>query len=338
MSPDLRSTYLGLQLKSPLVASASPLTGNLDSLRALEAAGAAAVVLPSLFEEQIEHDGATVDRALEQGAQSFGEALTYFPEMDDYNTGPEAYVEHVAAAKEALSIPVIASINGITPGGWIRYAELLQQAGADAIELNVYAVETDPYASSASVEDRTLRLVSKVHSALTVPLAVKVGPYYTAFANTASRLADAGAAGLVLFNRFLQPDIDLETMTVKPELHLSRNEELQLPLRWIAILRGRVPASLAATSGVQSTDDVIKLLLAGADAVMLASALLRQGPALLQELTEGLSAWLTEREYASVEQLKGSMSQESCGDARAFERSQYVRAIVDYQLRGRAID
>jgi dihydroorotate dehydrogenase (fumarate) len=338
MSPDLRSTYLGLQLKSPLVASASPLTGNLDSLRALEAAGAAAVVLPSLFEEQIEHDGATVDRALEQGAQSFGEALTYFPEMDDYNTGPEAYVEHVAAAKEALSIPVIASINGITPGGWIRYAELLQQAGADAIELNVYAVETDPYASSASVEDRTLRLVSKVHSALTVPLAVKVGPYYTAFANTASRLADAGAAGLVMFNRFLQPDIDLETMTVKPELHLSRNEELQLPLRWIAILRGRVPASLAATSGVQSTDDVIKLLLAGADAVMLASALLRQGPALLQELTEGLSAWLTEREYASVEQLKGSMSQESCGDARAFERSQYVRAIVDYQLRGRAID
>jgi dihydroorotate dehydrogenase (fumarate) len=188
------------------------------------------------------------------------------------------------------------------------------------------------------VEDRTLRLVSKVHGALTVPLAVKVGPYYTAFANTASRLADAGAAGLVMFNRFLQPDIDLETMTVKPELHLSRNEELQLPLRWIAILRGRVPASLAATSGVQSTDDVIKLLLAGADAVMLASALLRQGPGLLEELTEGLSAWLTEREYASVEQLKGSMSQESCGDARAFERSQYVRAIVDYQLRGRAID
>ncbi len=275
---------------------------------------------------------------LERGAQSFGEALTYFPEMDDYNTGPEAYVEHVAAAKEALSIPVIASINGVSPGGWIRYAELLQQAGADAIELNVYAVETDPYASSASVEDRTLRLVSKVHGALTVPLAVKVGPYYTAFANTASRLADAGAAGLVMFNRFLQPDIDLETMTVKPELHLSRNEEMQLPLRWIAILRGRVPVSLAATSGVQTTDDVVKLLLAGADAVMLASALLRRGPELLGELTDGLSAWLTEREYSSVEQLKGSMSQESCGDSRAFERAQYVRAIVDYQLRGRTIE
>jgi len=334
VSPDLSSTYLGLRLASPLVASASPLTGNIDSLRELEEAGAAAVVLPSLFEEQIEHDETMVDLVLERGAQSFGEALTYFPEMDDYNTGPESYVEHVAAAKEALSIPVIASINGVTPGGWVRYAELLQQAGADAIELNVYAVETDPYASSANVEDRTLRLVSKVHEALSVPLAVKIGPYYTALPHTATRLADVGAAGLVLFNRFLQPDLDLETMTVKPELHLSTNDEMRLPLRWIAILRGRVPLSLAATSGIQTTEDVVKLLLAGADAVMLASALLRQGPGLLRELTEGLSAWLEEREYTSVEQLKGSMSQESCGDARAFERSHYVRAIVDYQVRG----
>ena len=335
MSPDLRSTYLGLQLKSPLVASASPLTGTIDSLAALEEAGAAAVVLPSLFEEQIEHEETAVHDILEQGSQSFGEALTYFPEMDDYNTGPGAYLEHVAAAKAALSIPVIASINGVTPGGWVRYAELLQEAGADAIELNVYAVETDPYASSASVEDRTLRLVSKVSGALTVPLAVKVGPYYTAFANTASRLADAGAAGLVLFNRFLQPDIDLETMTVRPELHLSSNDEMRLPLRWIAILHGRVPVSLAATSGVQSRDDAVKLLLAGADVVMLASALLRSGPGLLSEITDGLSEWLGERDYASVEQLKGSMSQETCGDPRAFERAQYVRALVDYQTGAR---
>ena len=334
MTPDLSSSYLGLRLASPLVASASPLTGNIDSLRRLEEAGAAAVVLPSLFEEQVEHDETMVDLVLERGAQSFGEALTYFPEMDDYNTGPESYVEHVAAAKEALSIPVIASINGVTPGGWIRYAELLQQAGADAIELNVYAVETDPYASSANVEDRTLRLVSKVHGVLTVPLAVKIGPYYTALPHTATRLADAGAAGLVLFNRFLQPDLDLDAMTVKPELHLSANEEMRLPLRWVAILRGRVPLSLAATSGVQTAEDVVKLLLAGADAVMIASALLRRGPGLLRELTEGLSAWLAEREYGSVEQLKGSMSQESCGDPRAFERSHYVRAIVDYQLHG----
>ena len=296
-------------------------------------------MLPSLFEEQIEHDGTMVDMVLEQGAQSFGEALTYFPEMDDYNTGPERYVEHVAAAKAALSIPVIASINGITPGGWVRYAELLQEAGADAIELNVYAVETDPYASAASVEDRTLRLVSKVHGALTVPLAVKVGPYYTAFANMAARLAESGASGLVLFNRFLQPDIDLETMTVKPELQLSRNEELRLPLRWIAILRGRVPVSLAATSGVQSSDDVVKLLLAGADAVMLASALLRQGPELLRELTEGLSAWLTEREY---ELRRAAEGQHEPGIVRRPAR---VRALAvrpgDRRLpvaRGRAID
>ena len=337
MSPDLRSTYLGLQLQSPLVASASPLTGNIDTLRELEEAGAAAVVLPSLFEEQVEHEETTVHDMLEQGAQSFGEALTFFPEMDDYNTGPGSYLEHVAAAKRALSIPVIASINGVTPGGWVRYAELLQQAGADAIELNVYAVETDRYASAASVEDRTLRLVSKVRSALTVPLAVKVGPYYTAFANTASRLADAGAAGLVLFNRFLQPDIDLETMTVRPELHLSSNDEMRLPLRWIAILRGRVPVSLAASSGVQTSDDVVKLLLAGADAVMLASALLRDGPGLLRKLTDGLGSWLEEREYASVEQLKGSMSQETCGEPRAFERAQYVRALVDYQRHGRRV-
>jgi len=335
VSPDLRTTYLGLQLKSPLVASASPLTGTLDSLKALEEAGAAAVILPSLFEEQIEHEETTVHDMLEQGVHSFGEALTYFPEMDDYNTGPGAYLEHVAAAKEALSIPVIASINGVTPGGWVRYAELLQEAGADAIELNVYAVETDRYASSASVEDRTLRLVSKVRGALDVPLAVKVGPYYTAFANTASRLADAGAAGLVLFNRFLQPDIDLETMTVRPELHLSTNDEMRLPLRWIAILRGRVPVSLAATSGVQTKDDVLKLLLAGADVVMLASALLREGPGLLRELTAGVSEWVEEREYASIEQLKGSMSQETCGDPRAFERAQYVRALVDYQSHAR---
>jgi dihydroorotate dehydrogenase (fumarate) len=338
VSPDLRTTYLGLELASPLVASASPLTGNLESLRALEEAGAAAVVLPSLFEEQIEHDELMIDAVLERGTESFGEALSYFPEMDDYNTGPQSYVEHVAAAKAALSIPVIASINGVTPGGWVRYAELLQQAGADAIELNVYAVETDPYVSAASVEDRTLRLVSKVHGALTVPLAVKVGPYYTALANTATRLAESGAAGVVLFNRFLQPDLDLETMTVKPELRLSSHDEMRLPLRWIAILRGRVPLSLAATGGIQSSDDVVKLLLAGADTVMIASALLREGPGLLRELEDGLSAWLTEREYDSVEQMKGSMSQESCGDPRAFERAHYVRALVNYQVEPRGTD
>jgi dihydroorotate dehydrogenase (fumarate) len=331
MTPALDTTYLGLRLASPLIASASPLTGDLDSLRELEEAGAAAVVLPSLFEEQIEREEVTLHDTLELGAHSYGEALTYFPEMDDYNTGPSLYVEHVAAAKRALSVPVIASINGATPGGWVRYAELLQQAGADAIELNVYSVETDPYASAASVEDRTLRLVSQVRGAVTVPLAVKVGPYYTAFANFAQRLADARADGIVLFNRFLQPDIDLDTLTVKPELHLSGHEELRLPLRWVAILSGRVPVSLAATSGVREPADVVKLVLAGANAVMLASELLRRGPGVVTELVDGLRDWLAEHEYASVEQARGSMSQAACGNPSAFERAQYVRTLVEYR-------
>jgi dihydroorotate dehydrogenase (fumarate) len=331
MTPALDTTYLGLRLASPLIASASPLTGDLDSLRELEEAGAAAIVLPSLFEEQIEREEVTLHDTLELGAHSYGEALTYFPEMDDYNTGPSLYVEHVAAAKRALSVPVIASINGATPGGWVRYAELLQQAGADAIELNVYSVETDPYASAASVEDRTLRLVSQVRGAVTVPLAVKVGPYYTAFANFAQRLADARADGIVLFNRFLQPDIDLDTLTVKPELHLSGQEELRLPLRWVAILSGRVPVSLAATSGVREPADVVKLVLAGANAVMLASELLRRGPGVVTELVDGLRDWLAEHEYASVEQARGSMSQAACGNPSAFERAQYVRTLVEYR-------
>ena len=330
MSPDLHTKYLGLDLATPIVASASPLTGDLDTLRRLEDAGVAAVVLPSLFEEQIEHDQISLHDTLEAGAHTFGEALTYFPEMDDYNTGPDRYLEHVAAAKAAVSVPVIASLNGITPGGWVRYAELLQQAGADAVELNVYAVETDLYTSAASVEDRMLRLVSRVRGVVTVPLAVKIGPFYTALGNVVQRLADARVDGVVLCNRFLQPDIDLETLTVRPELRLSTHDELRLPLRWIAILAGRVPLSLAATSGVQTSEDVVKLVLAGADAVLIASELVRRGPELVTELADGLRSWLDEREYASVEQAKGSMSQASCGDPRAFERAQYVRTLVEY--------
>ncbi len=332
MSVDLSTTYLGLELSSPVVASASPLTGDLDMLRRLEQAGAGAVVLPSLFEEQVEHGQVGPQAALEHGGHA-SEALGYFPEMDDYNAGPEEYADHLAQAKRTLAIPVIASLNGVTPGGWTRYAELLQRAGADAIELNVYAVETDPYASAASVEDRTLRLVSQVRTSVSVPLAVKIGPFYTALANMAQRLADARADGLVLFNRFLQPDIDLETMTVRPRLHLSTQDELRLPLRWIAVLRDRVPVSLAATGGVREPADVLKLLLAGADAVMLASALLREGPELVRELNVGLRAWLLDRGYASVRQLQGSMSQIACGDPRAFERAHYVRALVDFPAR-----
>jgi dihydroorotate dehydrogenase (fumarate) len=328
--PDLSTRYLGLDLGSPLVASASPLTGHLDTLEALEAAGAAAVVLPSLFEEQIEHEELQLAAVLEHGAESFGEALSYFPELDDYNTGPDAYLELVGRAKASLDIPVIASLNGSSEGGWVRYARLLEDAGADAIELNVYAVEADGSTSGRAVEERTLGLVASVREAVSLPLAVKVGPFYSAFAHMAGRLAEAGADGLVLFNRFLQPDIDLETLSVSPELHLSSPEELRLPLRWIAILRGRVPVDLAATGGAHSASDVVKLLLAGADVVMLASALLRHGPGHVDALRGDVAAWLAEREYESVEQLKGSMSQAAAPDPAAFERSQYMRALISY--------
>jgi dihydroorotate dehydrogenase (fumarate) len=330
MRPDLRTTYLGLRLRNPIVASASPLTGNLDSLRTLEDEGVAAVVLPSLFEEQIEHEQIDLHELLEHQTHSFGEALTWFPELDDYNTGPDAYLEHLARAKELLSVPVIASLNGVSPGGWLHYARLCEEAGADALELNVYSVETSPTRSAAEVEERTLALVGQVRSAVSIPLAVKVAPFYSAFAHMASQLSEAGADGLVLFNRFLQPDIDLETLEVAPWLPLSTPVELRLPLRWIAILRGRVEIDLAGTTGVHDWEGALKLLLAGANAVMLASALLLRGPSVVSELLHGIETWMVEREYTSVEQLQGSLSQVSCPDPAAFERGNYMRALVSY--------
>jgi dihydroorotate dehydrogenase (fumarate) len=333
VSPDLSTTYLGLRLRSPVVASASPLTGELASLAELEREGVGAVVLPSLFEEQIEHEQVDLHELLEHQTHSFGEALTWFPELDDYNTGPDSYLEHLRAAKEELAVPVIASLNGVSTGGWLRYARLCQEAGADALELNVYSVETDPDLSAAEVEERTLALVREVRAAVTIPLAVKVGPFYSAFAHMARRLGEAGADGLVLFNRFLQPDIDLESLEVSPALTLSVPQELRLPLRWIAILRGRVAVSLAGTTGVHGWRDALKLLLAGADATMTASALLARGPQVVRELNEGLAGWMVEREYESVEQLKGSLSQVACPDPAAFERGNYMRALVSYAPR-----
>jgi dihydroorotate dehydrogenase (fumarate) len=330
VSVDLSTTYLGLRLRSPIVASASPLTGNLGSLQELEAAGVGAAVLPSLFEEQIEHEAIDLHELLEHATHSFGEAETWFPELDTYNTGTGAYLDHISEAKRALSVPVIASLNGVSDGGWLRYARLCEEAGADALELNVYAVETDPERPGSAVEARTAALVREVRRSVSIPLAVKVGPYYSAFGHMAGQLVEAGADGLVLFNRFLQPDIDLETLAVAPGLTLSTPSELRLPLRWIAILRDTVSASLAGTSGVHDWQGALKLLLAGADAVMVASATLARGPFVVTEMLDGLRAWMTEREYASVEQLKGSLSRASSLDPAAFERGNYMRALVSY--------
>ena len=331
---DLRTRYLGLELRNPLVASSSPLTGAVESLLALEDAGAAAVVLPSLFEEQVEHDAFALDHAVGVGTGVNMEAHGgYFPALDDYNTGADEYLDLLIAAKRALSIPVIVSLNGTSDGGWIRYATALQDEGADAIELNVYHVAADPEASGAQVEDRYLHLVEHVRSAVDVPLAVKIGPFFSSPANMARRLAAAGADGIVLFNRFYQPDIDLETLDVRPDLVLSTPDELRLVLRWIAIMAGRVDADLAATTGVHDADGVVKLILAGADVAMSASALLRHGPGHLRTMLDGMTRWFTDRDYQSVDQARGSMSQASAPDASAFERANYLKTLVAYAPR-----
>jgi dihydroorotate dehydrogenase (fumarate) len=330
MSVDLRSRYLGLELRNPIVASASPLTGSIDSLRRLQDAGVAAVVLPSLFEEQIEHDEMATHNLMLYGAELSPEAQGFFPEMQQYRTGPDAYLKLIGDARQALTVPVIASLNGHTPGGWTRIARQMAEAGADAIELNVYFLAADPADTSAVVEQRYLDLVASVRAATGVPLAVKVAPYFSAMANMATRLAGAGANGLVLFNRFVQPDIMLDELEVAPHLVLSTSDELRLALRWIAILHGRVEASLAATGGAHTHEDVLKLLLAGADCVMLASSLLRKGPAHVAALLRGVEHWMTEREYVSVAQLKGSLSQRACPDPDAFERANYMKALTTY--------
>ena len=330
MSADLRSRYLGLELKNPIVASASPLTNSIDSLKRLEDAGIAAVVLPSLFEEQIEHEEMATHNMMLSGMELSPEARGFFPEMQNYNTGPDTYLKLIEDAKRALAVPVIPSLNGYTPGGWTQIAKQFEQAGADAIELNIYFLATGLEDSSADIEKRYVDLVASVSTMVSVPVAVKVSPYFSAMANMASRLSAAGASGLVLFNRFLQPDIDLEELEVAPHLVLSTPDELRLALRWIAILRGRVKASLAATGGAHSAEDALKLLLAGADCIMVASSLLRKGPAHITTLIKGIEKWMNDREYDSVEQLKGSLSQLSCPDPAAFERGNYMKALTTY--------
>jgi dihydroorotate dehydrogenase (fumarate) len=327
---DLTTQYLGLTLRSPLVASASPLTGDVDMLRALEAAGVGAVVLPSLFEEQLTHEALSMHGMLETGADSHPEATGYLPELEHYNNGLSRYLRLIEHARAKLTVPVIASLNGVTPGGWTRYARLLSDAGAEAIELNIYRVVADVDADPRAIELEECELVAAVKASTSVPVAVKLGPYFTAFGSFASRLVEAGADGLVLFNRFYQPDIDLMDLAVEPRLVLSNSEELRLPLRWMAILYGRISASLAATTGIHTASDVLKALLAGADVTMMASALLRNGPDHIRGVEMEVERWLAEHDYESVAQLRGSVSQITTADPSAFERANYMKTLTSY--------
>ncbi|HRF46652.1 MAG TPA: dihydroorotate dehydrogenase-like protein [Anaerolineales bacterium] len=334
--PDLSTRYLGLNLKNPLVPAASPLSRDLGKLRQMEDAGAGAVVLHSLFEEQIAHESQALDYFLTHGADSYAEALSYFPEPLAYRLGPQQYLEHIQKAKTSLGIPVIASLNGISTGGWsrratdvdwIRYARLIQEAGADALELNLYFVPTDPELGGDQVEDLYADLLIDVKRLVDIPVSMKLGPYFSSFANMARRLNHAGADGLVLFNRFYQPDLDIENLEVTPHLVLSSREELRLPLRWIAILYGRVTADLALTTGVHQVEDVIKGIMAGASVTMMASALLRHGIGHLGTVREALLHWMEEHEYESLTQMRGSLSQKSIAFPAAYERAQYVQIV-----------
>ena len=328
---DLKTTYLGLELKNPLVASASPLSEKVETVQALEAAGIAAVVMYSLFEEQIIRESQELDHFLNAGVESFAESLTYLPEMGRYTLGPEAYIDQVKALKAAVSIPVIGSLNGVSTGGWIEYAQRIEQAGADALELNLYYLPTDLNLTSAQLETAYITLVQDIRAKINIPIAVKLSPSFTALPNFAKRLADAGANGLVLFNRFYQPDFDLDELEVVPNLFLSSSEELRLPLRWIALLYGRVDVDFALTSGVHKHTDVLKAMMAGAKVAMTTSALLKKGPARAAKILKKLEKWMVENEYESIQQMQGSMSQKAVADPAAFERANYMKVLNSYK-------
>ena len=328
--PDLSTTYLGLPLAHPVVASASPLGKTLDGVRSLEDGGAAAIVLASLFEEQIIRDNESFARYAAAGTDSFAESLSYFPPVDTA-VGPDEYLKLVADARAAVDVPIIASLNGTTERGWVDFAAQLESAGAHAIELNIFYLPVGAAATGRSVEDRYVHVVQAVRQAIRIPLAVKLSPYFSALGEMAANLTAAGADGLVLFNRFYQPDFDLDKLEVVPNLELSTPFEIRLPLLWIAVLRGRIAASLAATSGVQTPTEVVKYLLAGADAVMTTSALLRHGPTHLRALVDGLAEWMADQDYAAVTQMRGAMSQQNVADPEAFERANYVRILQSWR-------
>jgi dihydroorotate dehydrogenase (fumarate) len=332
---DLATTYLGLELPSPIVVSSCPIGEDLDAIRRAADAGAGAIVLPSLFEEQLAIERHDLDHHLTRHTESFAEALTYFPDVAAFDLGPDRYLEHVRRAKAAVDVPVIASLNGVSTGGWVEHARLIEQAGADALELNCYFVPTDPLVTGEEVERMYLDLVADVRRHVGIPLAVKLPHFFSAIANVAHRLDLAGADGLVLFNRFYQPDLDLERLEVVPDLVLSTSSELRLRLRWVAILHGHVQADLAVTGGVHTAEDVLKAMMAGASVAMMASALLAHGPGHVAHVTHDLRAWMTEHEYVSVRQMRGSMSQQHVAEPAAFERANYLKVLRSYAHPGR---
>jgi dihydroorotate dehydrogenase (fumarate) len=330
---DLSTSYLGLSLKNPLVVSPSPLCQELGNIRQMEDAGASAVVLHSLFEEQLSLESEGLDHFLAQGTESFAESLSYFPDMGRYNLGPDAYLEHIRKAKAAVKIPIIGSLNGVSTGGWISYAKKIEQAGADGLELNVYYIPTDPDMSGAQVEQMYADLVRDVKASVKIPVAVKLGPYFSSMAALARRLDQAGANGLVLFNRFYQPDFDLEKLEVTPNLILSRSDELRLRLTWVGILYGRIKADMAITGGVHTPEDAIKSMMAGARVAMMTSALLRNGIGHIATMLEGVKAWMEKYEYASIRQMQGSMSQKSVAEPAAFVRANYMKVLSSYAMK-----
>lgn len=331
---DLSTTYMGMALRTPLVPSASPLSEEIDSIKRLEDAGASAVVLYSLFEEQIESERRELQHHMTYYTYSFAEALTFFPEPSEFYLGPDAYLNHIRKAKEAVKIPIIASLNGTSLGGWLDYASKIEQAGADGLELNLYYIPTDMDMPSEQVEQTYIDVIETVKSAVTIPVAVKLGPFFSNMAHMARRLDQAGADALVLFNRFYQPDIDLEHLEVRPRILLSTPQALRLPLRWIAILHSRIKAGLAATGGVHTAEDALKLIMAGADITMLCSALLQNGIQHLSKIEQDMLDWMEIHEYESIHEMHGSMSHKNSPDPAVFERTQYIRTLHSYKPAG----
>ncbi len=327
---DLSTTYLGIKLKNPLVASSSPLTQKVESIQKMEEAGVSAVVLYSLFEEQIVQESLKLHHDLLRGSESYAEALSYLPDYGQYSIGPEKYIDHIKKVKKAVNIPVIGSLNGVTTGGWIEYAQKIEQAGADALELNLYYLAADPEMTSSALEDNYIHLVQDIRSQIDIPIAVKLSPFFTALPNFARRLQQAGANGLVLFNRFYQPDLDLESLEVVPNLVLSNSYEVRLPLRWIAILYGKIGVDFALTSGVHTAEDMLKAVMAGANVTTIASTLLQNGIEASTNILSTAKKWMEDHEYESISQMRGSMSQQAVGDPATFERANYMRVLSSY--------